>query len=538
MSNCSVCNQGVTDDLLSKRYIDPANPSKILGPWCPDCLPSVRICNFCRSQTVEAENNPHGYPKTSRLTPKGQWACSECMEHLQLCQCCGSEGSLVVGPDGKKVCPSCRETQYSTCGCCSGEKIKDSFITDAKSLAERKGLFRKYGSVCKDCFEAEKSRFKKYKVKSCPNCPKYHTEEGDYCKSCQNTLPTCDCCGDTTHNYRAEYLEGSNSTICSKCQPKIKTCESCHQKTLKAKKVKGKWVCGNCRCGKPCRICMKSRTDLEDGVCSVCKSSYVENICNNCGMIKDAEGNCRVCRDKGTYGYTNKPPIYFNYLKGEQPRIFFGIENEVTFGSNSEGLRLHQKNLYKSYDPSVLITKYDASISGQGFEVVTQPMSLKYFNKMDVAGLFSSNIEPHRSCGMHIHISRSAFNSEVHLLKVTKFIYDHEEEVNKVVGRSYTGYNAKLEGKASSAILKMKKRGYSGDRSARVNLTGRDTVEFRMFAGCTTEREMRRRVEFLHALVSWTRECSLRDVGDFENLKAYIMKNTKAYPTASKYYGV
>lgn len=538
-SNCSVCNSVTSDDLLSKRYIDPAHPSKILGPWCPECLPKVRICNYCRDQTVPAEDNPHNYPKVSRLTPKGEWACTDCLATLDLCEYCGAEGTLTEGPDGKKVCNSCRASKYSKCGCCSKETGVDDFVRDLKIRAEKKGLFKKYGEVCKDCFKTEHTRFKTYPSYKCELCGNYHPIEGSrYCKKCRGELSKCETCREPDHELRSKNIEGRVQLTCPSCAKKLKACSSCNTLTFKATKKKGKWECDNCTNGIACKICHKKKTNLIDGACDYCTTKYVNNKCTNCGQTQDFNGRCRTCRYPGTYGYSTKPPIFFNSLPKEEPQVFFGIENEVTFGNKSSISDSHQIELYEKYDPSLLISKSDSSISGYGYEIVTQPMSLKFFNKLDITGMFHPSMVKCSSVGMHVHISRTSFVSDVHIFKVTKFIYDNPSKVDKIVGRSYTGYNSKLGGKASSAVLKMKKMGASGNRGARVNLTNPITVEFRMFAGCTEEREMRRRIEFLHALITWTRECSIQEIKDFDNLINFITSNSKAYPNAAKYYGV
>jgi len=78
---CSVCDIKVDHPLLSKRWIDPAHPTKILGGWCQKCLPTVRVCVCCRNQTV-AGDNPHGYPRESVET-EGSWWCTSCYSNSE-----------------------------------------------------------------------------------------------------------------------------------------------------------------------------------------------------------------------------------------------------------------------------------------------------------------------------------------------------------------------------------------------------------------------------------------------------------------------
>ena len=325
--------------------------------------------------------------------------------------------------------------------------------------------------------------------------------------------------------------------------PKLKRCASCDKLTDSGKKVSGKmadgFLCQHCleEQVEECPSCLKFGRLTDKGVCFRCHNLYEDNKCSSCGRVRDGDRRCRHCgSSRGrVYNYTLKPRPQFHYTPKDlrkQERIFFGVEKEVTYSGSTQMGNALQK-IYSKFDPTMLVCKSDASISGYGFEVVTQPFTLSWFQKADLSGLFSIPILQSDSCGMHIHVSRTAFDGDLHIYKVTNFIHNNEKFIDIVARRSYCSYSRKVDGKVSKLVIK-KKRGQGTERHLRVNLRNEKTVEFRMFAGALRETQIKYSVEFLHALITWTRNQSLINT-DVKSFYEYIVENKDKYPSIQRF---
>jgi len=65
-----------------------------------------------------------------------------------------------------------------------------------------------------------------------------------------------------------------------------------------------------------------------------------------------------------------------------------------------------------------------------------------------------------------------------------------------------------------------------------LNLSPKNTVEVRIFAPPTDETTLFMRLEFVQALVDWTKPaiCSVKDAVSWEKFKAFVGSNKKMYP--------
>jgi hypothetical protein len=208
--------------------------------------------------------------------------------------------------------------------------------------------------------------------------------------------------------------------------------------------------------------------------------------------------------------------------------MFFGFENEVSFGSDDTSRTEALRSIYKSYSPKELIIKSDGSIGGYGFEIVSQPMSLAYFNSWDKSNLFFSTLKTGQNCGLHIHVNREAFVSDVHLFKVASFINRSDDSfITKIAGRSDCTYSHKFNKPIAQTIIESKDK--ANDRYLKVNLNNKHTVEFRLFIGCTKEFELCYRFQFLHALISFTRDNSIANSKSIPKFIEFVNKSGSMY---------
>lgn len=542
---CLNCGTEITDPNFRVVLFNEDYPDIEIGPYCERCYSLLKVCSGCQKAVLASETTHTG---------NGEHYCRECMASFATCECCGQQKPEAALRDinGEMICTSCISTKYKMCGCCNTYKRKDTIVLNTSLEGMRRaGIFRKYGNqVCSECFEEKKRHFKLYEIEECVHCgKKYSCTEGQehpkkYCEKCWNGFKMCGVCHKKEPNIKSVVFMDENGDnhseyMCQSCKNKnVMECDACGNNYKSSMKtfVKGAskvhCVCPSCADKKECANCSSLFAGSGE-YCQTCKRVYINNKCS-CGMIRDHESHCRVCNSMGIYSYSHKPKIFYNYIKDKEIKrgnVFFGFENECTFGRDDGNRNNGLKNLYKSYDPTVLVAKSDGSIDGYGYEVVSQPMSLLYFHQLDLGPLLPGKLKKDSSCGLHIHVGRDGFQSEVHLYKVINFLHSCPSFTTYVAGRSFNGYCAGLKTKPSRH-LKDSKSGNT-ERRAMVNLTNKATVEFRLFAGCVTDFELRSKVEFLHALISFEREAPISHSKDLDKFREFMAHNSKTYPNGS-----
>lgn len=209
-------------------------------------------------------------------------------------------------------------------------------------------------------------------------------------------------------------------------------------------------------------------------------------LCDTC--------HARTVQSKAIQDYYYKPaPVFF----GSGPR-FFGVELEVDEGGEINFNAQELLSIANQRDACRLYCKHDGSLN-DGFELVSHPMSLDYHtNEMPWQQILRRAVElgylSHQSgtCGLHIHVSRSAFGEteeaqESAIARVLYFFEKNWEELLKFSRRT----QGQLDRWATRygyrdrpiEILEHAKNSSHANRYTCVNLQNRATIEFRMFRG-------------------------------------------------------
>lgn len=210
-----------------------------------------------------------------------------------------------------------------------------------------------------------------------------------------------------------------------------------------------------------------------------------EPLCDQCYARSDQP---RAIND-----YYYKPtPIFY----GGGPR-YFGVELELDgageLSSNAERILALANTVGER-----VYCKHDGSLD-DGFEIVTHPMSLDYHQKglpwtamlREVVAMGYTSHQA-RTCGLHVHVSRSAFGDpekvqDPCIARILFFFEKNWEELLKFSRRTETQlkrWAARYGYKEQPMdILDHAKKGYGGGRYSSVNLQNYDTVEFRIFRG-------------------------------------------------------
>lgn len=233
-------------------------------------------------------------------------------------------------------------------------------------------------------------------------------------------------------------------------------------------------------------------------------------ICTECGSPLDIEGLkvCSSCLDTKFFNVKNYSwtPEKFRFIgeqKGKHERennIWMGVELEYGLTSKREMSEL----VYKK--DGALYLKKDSSIEGGNYrvEMVTHPHSFDALMAKSswINGIATLKAEERpNSNGCHVHISRTAFKSDKHFAKTKYLLLSNKEMIEAIGGRSINSFSTfKDFGNMRTAS----KDARSGEKYCFMNQGLEKTLEFRFMASTTNPTQMKRYIQFIHAMVLYT----------------------------------
>ncbi len=298
-------------------------------------------------------------------------------------------------------------------------------------------------------------------------------------------LRACSVCG-SLHPVE-ELVEFDDDYLCSAClQTETRVCQRCGERM---------WADDNAG-------------DEDTPLCQECYDRYYTS-CTDCGCTipyddayydsEDEERydprcyscHCRHADERAIHDYYYKPePIFL----GTGSR-YLGVELEID-GAGESNVNAAKIAEIANHGEKRIYIKHDGSLD-DGFEIVTHPMTLDYHrNKMSWARVLEEAKEleylSHKAgtCGLHVHVNRTAFGEteaaqEEVIARILYFFEKHWEELLKFSRRT----RKQLQQWADRYGLKeqpqdiLKHAKGNRQRYTAVNLTNRETVEFRMFRG-------------------------------------------------------
>ncbi|MCD8158153.1 MAG: amidoligase family protein [Clostridiales bacterium] len=286
------------------------------------------------------------------------------------------------------------------------------------------------------------------------------------------------------------------------------------------------------KCGKKV-LSIYSVSDSETTVCFDCYKKYYYR-CSKCGEIKSLDVRSERPRSYETYPYL----VYYDVETGKncficvdcqekntaindscyKPKLkfhtddiiprFFGVELEVDRGEDSRQI----SDTYENRDGHVynvlniankknseenIYVKCDGSLH-RGFEIVSHPMTLDYHIKnmpwkevmsyLTEAGYLSHNTD---TCGLHIHVNRDSFgySEKDRIEAMSRLLYFTEKNSEKLFifsrrTRSQINEWANWYGERSRpGDYRELFRFSNGEKYRTINLTHRETIEFRLYKG-------------------------------------------------------
>lgn len=289
------------------------------------------------------------------------------------------------------------------------------------------------------------------------------------------------------------------------------------------------------------------------GQLSCCKRCYHDNM-------NSATSN-------SIRNYSHKPrPLFHEWKNGkivksnvESNTLFFGLEIEVQLRAESKKTCKEIAYHINKDSNGFLYCKYDSSVDN-GFEIVSHPVTFNAFKNMDLQKYFlkhRSDVKAYytRSCGMHVHMNRTAFN-DLTLWKFALMINEYSK-LTKTISqrRNESEYDSWANFKMSQsndikadAVQKYKRikdkqltenRKYKaisrvGDRYQVVNLRNEKTIEVRSFKANMDETSFRKNVEFLNSLF-WFCKDSTPNQLSVENFLNFVKSNVKDYDNLNRF---
>ena len=394
------------------------------------------------------------------------------------------------------------------------ELLMVNAITFLKDLASKRVRY----------YQEEHDRSRTEWIK-CDNCGNWHEPDvmsedwqGNFvCEDCADSeFYTCDACGNLVHNNDITCTEDTSNS-CS--QIFCPNCAGDHT-----------FECDSCR-----RVYhIDDRCSVNDGwdnVCIDCRDEYY-STCDSCGetynrddMYYDEHNGCDYCEscnedrtsNRGVNSYGYKPdPVFYG-----KASHYFGIEIEC------EPRDIETHELAEKINP-IMYLKEDGSLGSDGVEIVSHPMSFDYIHD-ELDWSFLDDVKGWiKSYGIHIHVCRTAFKNQYHIEKVVNFFALEPDFINSIAQRSSEQW-AKIQ----------KKKGISNkrDRYTAVNQKNSNTIEFRVFQTSCRKDRVLKNIQFVEAIVQYTKEPILISEMSKDNFYKYVSGEKDRYPELFAYMG-
>lgn len=341
---------------------------------------------------------------------------------------------------------------------------------------------------------------------------KYETQDRNVCPDCQKVCEWCSDSyvtpkpGDNTFDQNPSFgynrLNWSHmDRLCRDCADESYTCDRCRQP------VHGDYT-----------------YTLDDGYtyCEACYEDY-SYYCEACEVTYSGDYHARECHSmpRRIRNYSYKPdPVFQSIVEVDgdlsdyqklaaTPFMGFELEIECMNDNINEALDIVESDFgTKAY------CKEDGSLE-YGFEIVTHPMTLEahkrligwsFCRELTAIGCRSWNTS---TCGLHVHISRSAFRSNTHLAMFQHLIINNDVEMSRLAGRSSDRWAA-FHGVRKDIQKRIKGQAYP-QRYEAVNTTNEDTIEIRMFRGSLKAERILMALELVDAAFHYTKHMGTHD---------------------------
>jgi hypothetical protein len=376
--------------------------------------------------------------------------------------------------------------------------------------------------------------------------PDDNDEELISCSECSNEMSRDD-----------SFTANNGEIVCSDCIQVCQYCENIYTSNDDWYNVGNEYWCESCwenesfTCNR-CDYCVNSNRDGGTNVgdeywCEDCVSNNA-TYCDECDEYYLDGRGCENCGggDGKVHQYSYKPnPIFHG---GNDNNLYMGFELEMSYGDESDNYRSAIPDVLPLEQADVCYLKSDSSIEGWGYELVTHPHTLGAYER---ANNLWNYIESCRtkgarswdttSCGLHVHVSRTAFKSGAHTHRFLSLIYRNPREMMKLAGRKNSRYarfdDVYKPDEWGIPQFNLRDKVHAGgftERMSAVNTNNDYTLELRFFRGNMKREGIMSALELSHASVEYTRNMSVSDVKlgmlKWEWFADWVATNNGLYP--------
>jgi len=232
--------------------------------------------------------------------------------------------------------------------------------------------------------------------------------------------------------------------------------------------------------------------------------------------------------------YSTRATSVFSFKKSPKKlfHTFLGVELELDGHSLKE---------YTSLDilQNHAIFKRDGSVP-LGVEICTAPATLDV-HKEEFLPFFESlqtkksKLKANENCGMHVHVDRASL-STLHIANIYQFVNkaENRENITNIAGRQPNNFcRAHITGYDHFT------NNGSRERYRMVNLEPENTIEFRLFASTTNYNDFCKKLEFVQAVVDYTRPGEMNipvtKIPLWEHFNVYLKQYRKKYPMLTNF---
>jgi len=285
--------------------------------------------------------------------------------------------------------------------------------------------------------------------------------------------------------------------------------------------------------------------------CKKCIQIY-SHVCNDCGYhtfdsYETGNGKylCKTCAQySGKYTLCDECDIYFLtslhhfhyeihsssfkpnpiFHGKEKNGLYVGIEVEAENGGGCDNDEV-AKELLESFSDNEnnFYIKSDGSLN-HGLEVVSHPHTItkmlkckwlpEVLNMLDYHGFKSHNTS---TCGLHVHLSRSAFIDAMHQTRFAWYIYESGYTI-PIARRGFNNYCVKVNKHLSDS----NPDNHSSNRYEGVNFENTHTIEVRVFKGTLKLETIYNTLLFLDAVFHWTETVRLPILSSITRDKEFL----------------
>jgi hypothetical protein len=345
---------------------------------------------------------------------------------------------------------------------------------------------------------------------------------------CESCIQVCQYC-DTIYTTNDDWYSVGNEYWCESCWENDSfTCNRCDY-TSNAHRDGGTRVSGEYWC----EDCVGDNATY----CDECDEYYPDG---------GGECSCNQNNRGVVHNYSYKPnPVFHG---GNDNNLYMGFELEMSFGDDSSSYKSAIPDVLELEQADVCYLKQDGSIEGWGYELVSHPHTLGAYeqatdlwNYIEACRKRGARSWDTTSCGLHVHVSRTAFKSGAHTHRFLSLIYRNPKEMMKLAGRKNSRfarfddvYKPDEWGIPQFNLRDKVHGGGMTERYSAVNTNNDYTLELRFFRGNMKREGIMTALELCHASVEYTRNMSVSDVKlgmlKWEWFADWVATNNGIYP--------